>query len=162
MSMETVRRLAADIMNVGQNRVRISPDGAKDALGALTRTDVRSLIEKGLITKVPVIGRASSRKRSTRGRGRVRNARVSEKELWMQKIRSQRKLLFDLLEKGVIPKSEKWVLYGKVKSGIFKNKRGFLLYLSDNKLLPKDFVYEKGAKTPEKSQKPKAKKGEKK
>lgn len=167
MSMETVRRLAANILNVGENRIRISPESTKDALGALTRTDVRSLIEKGVITKVAVIGRASSRKRTTRGHGRIRHSRVSDKVLWMQKIRSQRKLLFDLLEKGLVPKDQKWVLYGKVKSGIFKNKRGFILYLTDNKLLPKDFVYEKGTKVDKsqkttKVEKPKVKKGEKK
>ena len=145
MTILTVRRLAADIMNVGQSRVKISPDGLKEAEGALTRADVRGLIEKGVITKAKAKGRDSTARKKRKGAGRKKGSLGDSKKLWMQKVRSQRKLLAMLIETGVLDKKNKRSLYGKVKSGIFRNKKAMLLYLKDNKYIAKD--YEPGAKT---------------
>ncbi|MBI5223112.1 50S ribosomal protein L19e [Candidatus Micrarchaeota archaeon] len=139
MTLATVRRLAADLLCVGENKIKISPDGMKEAEGALTRSDVRSLIEKGIVKKLPNQGRASARKRDKRSAGRTRGARVGSKTLWMEKVRAQRKLLFELLDSGVLKKTEKWSIYRKVKSGLFRNKKAMVLYLKDNGLVPKDF-----------------------
>lgn len=148
MTILTVRRLAADIMNVGQGRVKISPDGLKEAEGALTRADVRGLIEKGVITKAKIKGRDSTARKKRKGPGRKKGSLGDSKKLWMQKVRSQRKLLAMLIETGVLDKKNKRSLYGKVKSGIFRNKKAMLLYLKDNKYISKD--YELGAKVDKK------------
>ena len=148
MTILTVRRLAADIMNVGETRVRISPDGLKEAEGALTRADVRGLIEKGVITKARVKGRDSTARKKRKGPGRKKGSLGDAKKLWMQKVRAQRKLLAMLIESGVLDKKNKRSLYGKVKSGIFRNKKAMLLYLKDNKYIDKD--YEPGAKVDKK------------
>jgi large subunit ribosomal protein L19e len=144
MTILTVRRLAADIMNVGQSRVKISPGGLKEAEGALTRADVRGLIEKGVITKAKVKGRDSTARKKRKGAGRKKGSLGDSKKLWMQKVRSQRKLLAMLVETAVLDKKNKRSLYGKVKSGIFRNKKAMLLYLKDNKYIADG--YEPGAK----------------
>jgi large subunit ribosomal protein L19e len=145
MTIATVRRLAADIFNVGQNKVRISPDGLKEAEGALTRSDVKGLIDKGIISKARPAGRASTKRLGRTGHGRRRGTPVSSKELWMAKVRSQRKMLRALLESGTLGKEAKRALYFKVKSGIFRNKRAMLLYLKENKLVPADYEVPKKA-----------------
>ena len=139
MTIATVRRLAADIFDVGQNKVRISPDGIKEAEGALTRADVKTLIDKGIVTKAKPQGRASTRKTGRRGRGRRRGTPVDPKEVWMDKVRSQRRMLNMLVSSGAVKKDAKRALYFKVKSGIFRNKRAMLLYLKDNKLVAADY-----------------------
>lgn len=150
MTIATVRRLAADILSVGQNKVKISPDGIKDAEGALTRSDVKSLIEKGIVTKLRPQGRASTSKGGRRGHGRRRGTPVDSKDVWMSKVRSQRKMLRTLVESGAVKKDAKRMLYFKVKSGIFRNKRAMLLYLKDNKLVAADYEMPKPAyKKPE-------------
>ncbi len=154
MTIATVRRLAADILSVGENKIKISPDGLKDAEGALTRSDVKSLIEKGVVTKAKPQGRASTGKGGRRGHGRRRGTPVDSKNVWMDKVRSQRKMLRRLVESGAVKKDAKRMLYFKVKSGIFRNKRAMLLYLKDNKLVAADYEMPKPAyKKPE----PKAK-----
>ncbi len=154
MTIATVRRLAADILSVGENKVKISPEGLKDAEGALTRSDVKSLIEKGIVTKLRPQGRASTGKGGRRGHGRRRGTPVDSKDVWMDKVRSQRKMLRMLVESGAVKKDAKRMLYFKVKSGIFRNKRAMLLYLKDNKLVAADYEMPKPAyKKPE----PKAK-----
>jgi large subunit ribosomal protein L19e len=144
MTILTVRRLAADIMNVGKSRVKISPDGLKEAEGALTRADVRGLIDKGVITKDKIKGRDSTARKKRKGAGRKKGSLGDAKKLWMQKVRAQRKLLAMLVETGVLEKKNKRSLYGKVKSGIFRNKKAMVLYLKDNKYISNDF--ELGAK----------------
>lgn len=162
MTIATVRRLAADIFNVGRNKVRISPDGLKEAEGALTRSDVRGLIEKGIITKAKKQGRASTGRTGRTGHGRRKGTPVDAKAVWMQKIRAQRRFLNLILDSGVLKKEAKRGLYGKIKSGIFRNKRAMLLYLKDAELVPRDYEMPKHEfrKSEPKPVKQRAEKGE--
>jgi large subunit ribosomal protein L19e len=161
MTILTVRRLAADIMNVGERRVRISPDGLKEAEGALTRSDVQGLIDKGIISKAKVKGRDSMARKKRRGHGSKKGSLGNAKKMWMQKVRSQRKLLNILVKDGALPKEEKRAIYYKVKSGIFRNKKAMLLYLKDNGLIPEDYEAKKPErKKPEKKPAKKAVKKE--
>jgi len=155
--IDTVRRLAADIMHVGQNKIRISPEGFNEAKGALTRSDVKGLIERGIIKKLPPQGRASTGRAGRIGRGHRKGTPVSHKEAWMEKVRAQRRFLFMLVSSGVLKEGSKRMVYQKVKSGIFRNKRAMLVYLQENKLVPADYEVVK-AEYVKKEQKQKAKK----
>jgi large subunit ribosomal protein L19e len=139
MTIATVRRLAADIFNVGENKVRISPDSLKEAEGALTRVDVKGLIDKGIIIKLKPQGRASTRKKVRRSVGKRRGIMLAPKKAWMMKVRAQRRLLRAILADGALKQDAKRSVYGKVKSGIFRNKRAMLIYLKDNGLVAKDY-----------------------
>ncbi|MBU0591405.1 50S ribosomal protein L19e [Candidatus Micrarchaeota archaeon] len=139
MAISTVRRLAADILNVGESRIKISPDGVKEAEGALTRVDVRGLIDKGIIKKGKISGRASTRKVRRRGPGSRKGSKSVSKDMWMQKVRSQRKFLKLLISSNGLDKSSKRQVYAKVKSGIFRNKRAMLFYLKDNKFVASEY-----------------------
>ncbi len=138
MTIATVRRLAADIMDVGENKVKISPDGLKEAEGALTRSDVRGLISKGIIKKLPPQGRASTKRVGRTGHGRRRGTPISHKDAWMQKIRSQRNVYHMLVESGALKQESKRVVYSKIKSGMLRSKRALLIYLKEANLVPKD------------------------
>ncbi len=138
MTIATVRRLAADIMDVGENKVKISMDGLKEAEGALTRSDVRGLIDKGIIKKLPPQGRASTKRVGRTGHGRRRGTPISHKEVWMQKIRSQRNVYHMLVESGVLKQESKRAVYSKIKSGMLRSKRALLIYLKEANLVPKD------------------------
>ncbi len=139
MAIATIRRLAADILHVGENKIRISPDSLKEAEGALTRVDVKGLIDKGVITKLKPQGRASTRKKERRSTGKRRGIMLEPKEAWMMKVRAQRRLLRTLTADGALKKGTKRSVYGKVKSGIFRNKRAMLIYLKDNGLVARDY-----------------------
>jgi len=139
MAISTVRRLAADIFGVGERKIRFAPDSIKEIEGAMTRADVRGLIEKGLVIKLPVKGRASSRRTVRRGPGHRRGPLFNSKEVWMQKVRSQRAFLKMLIASGALKKETKRDLYGKIKSGILRNKKAFLLYLKENKMIAESY-----------------------
>lgn len=143
MTMLTVRRLAADLLNCGRNRIRINPNSIKEVEGALTRIDVKGLIDKGIITKIKILGRASKKKTKRRGKGSKKGILQNKKEVWMTKVRSQRKLLRELVSSGAVKQNDKQSIYGKIKSGILRNKKAMVQYLKENNLVSKDYELKK-------------------
>lgn len=143
MTMDTIRRLAADILGVGRKRIWISPEGLEDTRKLATRADVRGLIDKGVVKKLPVSGRKKKEKakRSFKG-SRKGNIAKNGKTLWMEKVRSQRKLLVKLVSESVLKKEDKREIYYKIKSGLFRSKKALVAYLKENKFISLDYQFE--------------------
>lgn len=135
MSVHTVKRLAADIMRIGMNRVRIKPEGMAKIKEALTRDDVNALIKDGVIYKVPPKGNASLNKRTKKKRAGKRKgtkySRKSRKKAWMERIRSLRAYLAKLIQDGKLDKSRKMEIYAKIKGGHFRGKRPLYMHLKE-------------------------------
>jgi large subunit ribosomal protein L19e len=136
MALTTVKRLAADIMKIGVNKVRIAPESIGRANEAITRNDVRDLIKDGVVYRAEIEGRRSnSEKRGRKGHGKRKgrkNARTNAKDAWMARVRSQRAYLKQLVSEGKLPKEYKRETYMRVKSGIFKSKKAMYAYLKEN------------------------------
>ena len=144
--LKSQRRLAAQILKIGQNRVWIDPERIEDAEGAITRDEVRKLVHEGTIRSKPEKG-------ISRGRGRILHlkkkkgrrsgagsrtgsprARISKKEAWMSKIRALRKKLRLLKAKKVIPEGEYGKLYRMAGSGRFESVADLERYLKAHEL----------------------------
>ncbi|QHS16245.1 50S ribosomal protein L19e [Halopenitus persicus] len=126
------KRLAADELDVGKGRVWFDPEAQEEIADAITREDVRDLIDQGTI-------RATDAKSNSRGRARERDekrsyghrtgagsrkgksgARKSDKDDWMARIRAQRARLKELRdEEEVLDPSEYRTLYNKASGGDF-------------------------------------------
>jgi len=141
VAINTVRRLAADIMHIGENRVRIKPESIKEAEAAMTRADVRKMIEKKLISKAEIKGRRKKERRhGKRGPGKRKGKHGKDaKNEWMAKIRSQRRFLKMLIESGALPKEHKRKVYLKIKAGFFKSKGTMLTHLKESNYVKKDY-----------------------
>ncbi|RME79084.1 MAG: 50S ribosomal protein L19e [Methanobacteriota archaeon] len=135
MTMRTIRRLAASILKVGRNKIRILDE--KKVSGAATREDVKQLITEKAITKA--VAKGKKKKESRRqGPGRRKgtpNARKNEKEKWMERVRSLRKYLRQLVAEGKVPKEMSRSLYMKIKGNQFRGKKAFYNYLKDAKII---------------------------
>jgi large subunit ribosomal protein L19e len=142
MSATTVKRLAADILGVGVNRVRLDKDNLGKVEEALTRADVRGLIDEGVVYAIPKKAghRTQEKPRQRRGRRKGnKKARTGGKSAWMVRIRSQRAYLETLLGSGELPKAHKRTIYLKIKGGAFKGKAAMRAYLAENRMLkPKE------------------------
>jgi len=146
MNLATKRRIAADLMGAGPKRVWFDEEHLEEIQSALTREDVRKLISKGIIRakqKTSVSrGRARKvlkqrRKGKRQGAGNRKGkatARLSRKEEWVIKIRSQREFIKELFDRKSISNETYTLLRRKAKSGLFRNKRHVKLYLEENKL----------------------------
>jgi len=147
MAVYTTRRLAADILGVGERRIRFDPEKIADVKNAMTRVDVEDLIKNKVITVLPKKGRKKKEKKRKRGEGsRKGKAKGSQKKSWMTRVRSQRELLRVLVEKKVLKKEDKRYVYMKIKGGSFRSKKAMVTYLKENELVPEDFELKKGGK----------------
>ena len=83
-SLKSQRRIAAQILKVGQNRVWINPERTEDAETAITRDEIRKLIHEGVIEARPEKG-------VSRGRARVlhkkRKKGLSNEETTISRIK---------------------------------------------------------------------------
>ncbi len=133
--VKSQRRMAAEIMDVGQNRVWIDPDQIDRVEEAITRQDIRNLIEGGAIQKKDEKGTSRGRARENRrqkSRGRrkgqgsrkgKKTARKSGKKEWMEKIRAIRARLKEMKEEDEITNKEYRKLYDMAKGGFFRDTK---------------------------------------
>ena len=144
MDLRLVRRLAAEVLGVGESRIWIDPSRIDDAAAAISRDDVRRLIKEGVISvrpeSTPSRGRArlralKKRQGRRRGPGSRKGPRYDEKRLWILRVRAQRKLLKELKEKGLIDAKTFREVYRLVKGGMFRSRAHLKLYLREHNLI---------------------------
>ena len=138
------RRMAAEVLKVGVNKVWIDPTKLNEVKAALTKEDIRELINQGVIKVRPFEGvsRARAREREEKERKRgpgskkgKKTALYSRKKSWMDRIRAIRFYLRLMKSEGVIDKSLYRDLYKKASGGMFNSKRAVYLYLEMNRIL---------------------------
>jgi large subunit ribosomal protein L19e len=127
------KRIAAQVMKVGKGRVWIDPEATEDVMGAITREDIRGLIEDGIIKKKNKIGvsrgrarelaikKALGRRKGHGSRKGAKGARGGKKRRWITKIRALRRRLKELRDDGSVNKTIYHKLYMKAKGGEIRN-----------------------------------------
>ncbi len=145
-NLTSQRRLASQILKVGQNRVWIDPNRTDDVEGAITREEVRKLIHEKIIKSMPEKSVSRSRaktiqekKRQGRRKGMGSftgsgHAAVSKKDVWMVKIRSLRKKIRELKTTRVITEKTYSQTYRMAGSGRFESIADLERYLKGHDL----------------------------
>jgi len=138
------RRMAADLLDVGKDRVWLDPEAQAEIAEAITREDLRELIDEGTV-------RAKEAKGNSRGRARERaekrayghrtgagsrkgkaGARSNRKRAWISRIRAQRERLRELRDDGPLSASEYRTLYNKASGGEFDSVDRLEAYIRNN------------------------------
>ena len=144
MNLTNQRRLAADLLEVGVNRVWINPEHMDDVEGAITREEVRKLIHEKIIVSLPEKGVSRSRAKTIRGKKKLGRrsgpgsvtsagyAKVTKKDAWMLKIRSLRRKLRELKASRVITESTYTQYYRMAGSGRFDSIGELERHLKEN------------------------------
>ncbi|MHA1712037.1 MAG: 50S ribosomal protein L19e [Candidatus Freyarchaeota archaeon] len=153
MSLKSQRRLAAEILKVGENRVWMDPNRMEDIEAAITREEIRKLIHEGAIRPRPEKGVSRARARILREKkkkGRRRgpgsrsgtiHARFSKKHAWMKKIRALRKKLREWKARRMITRSTYRKLYNMAGSGAFDSIASLRRYVEVHELMRKRVRY---------------------
>lgn len=146
MNVRVQRRIAAEILRVGVNRVWIDPNRVEEVKAALTREDVRRLVKEGVIGKRPERGtsrvRVRMRRRKRRGPGSrkgAQKARLNPENLWPAKIRVLRRFLRYLRDRRIITRHVYRELYLKAKGGAFSDLASLKRYIKVNNLARRRF-----------------------
>lgn len=144
--MKTQRRLAADILNTSKKNVKFDPEQLDEVQNAITRADIKNLIDRGIITEKHHDNQSRGKarhikKQKSKGRRRnagsikgSQNARRNKKRAWINKIRSQRSFIKQLKTNEAITNKAYRELYRKAKGGYFRSKRHIKLYCEQNNL----------------------------
>ena len=147
MSLKAQKRMAAEILKCGENRVYFDPYLIEDIQMAITREDVRNLIKEGVISKKYEKGISKHRKlirhdRKKKGRARglgkrkgKKYARSPKKKIWMAKIRPQRRELKKLRNRKMITPATYRVLYKNAKGGMFNSVAQMNRYIREKELI---------------------------
>jgi large subunit ribosomal protein L19e len=137
------KRLAADVLDVGKNRVWFDPDAQGEIADAITRDEIRDLVSQGTIQSKDARsnskGRARERQKKRayghqKGAGKRRGkagARQNEKDQWKNQVRAQRRRLRELREEGEIDSTQYRELYNKSRGGEFQSVRYMMSYLEN-------------------------------
>lgn len=149
MKLGSQRRLAAQLLKCGEHRVWFDPARLSEVKEAITKKDIRRLINDLAVQKRPEQGVSRGRARHHEGQKRKgrrqgaaaregsKFARVSAKRRWMDKIRTQRSFLKELKAKKIVDTTTFHSLYEKAKGGFFRSRRHIKLYLDEHKKLTK-------------------------
>ena len=144
MKASLARRLAAEVLGVGESRIWIDPENLDRVATVISRDEVRRLIKEGVIKvrppSTPSRGRVRIRHRQKkkgrrRGPGSRKGSRVNEKDLWVARIRALRKYLKYLRKRKLIDRRTYRKLYLMAKGGSFKSMRHLRTYLIEHNLL---------------------------
>jgi len=138
------KRLASEVLDVGKNRVWFDPDRQEDLADAITREDVREMIDEGAIQAKDAQGNSRGRARERKakqayghqqGAGSRKGkagARQDPKEDWSSRIRAQRETLRELRDEGDLSSSQYRELYDKAGGGEFDSVADLQRYIDNN------------------------------
>ncbi len=149
MMLHSQKRIAASVLKCSPKRVWINPTSLEAVKEAITKADIRKLINNDVIIEVNKTGVSKGRSRfahAQKKKGRRRGygsrkgkatARSNQKEIWMNTIRAQRRLIQTLKEKSLITQVAYKDLYYKAKGGFFRSIRHLKLYITEHTLVKK-------------------------
>ena len=155
MNVRNQKILASKILKKGRNRIVLDQSKLSDIKEAITKQDIRSLIEKKVITAKHIQGQSRSRARkhiAQKRKGKRKNsgsrkgskfAHLSRKTLWMNKVRTQRKFIKGLKGKKLLSSKDFRDVYQKIKSNRFRTIRLIKVHIEENNLIKKNDVHKK-------------------
>ncbi len=128
MNLSMKKRMAADLLGVGESRIKFDPEASEEIFDAITREAIRGLVSSGAIVIAPKTGVSRGRARlravkiRKRGRGSgskegAKGARRGKKTLWVTKVRSLRGRIKVLRDRGEINAETFDSLYRQIKGG---------------------------------------------
>ena len=147
MNLKPQKRMAAEILKCGENRVYFDPYLIEDISLAITREDIRNLIKQGIIQKKYKTGISKHRKnvrheKKKKGRRRglgkrkgKKYARTPKKRAWIKRIRPQRRELKKLRDRKLITAANYRKLYKNAKGGLFTSVSQLNRYIKEKELI---------------------------
>lgn len=141
MKQSKQKSLIARALKVGKKRIRLNPEKSEQLKEAITRADLRSVVGTAIkVEKKKGVSKSRTRQRKEqqkkgrrKGPGSKKGAkysRIKKKELWMNRVRAQRKLLSELKIREKVTKEAYRKLYRMITGGFFRSRAHLKLYIT--------------------------------
>jgi len=138
VSLKSQKRLAASLLGSGKSRIWIDPEETIRVESAITRQEVKSLIDSGRIRLLQKKGVSRGRHRMKSGRrkkaGSRKGGQKPGKDAWVLKIRAIRRHLRFLRDKRQLAPASYKLLLGMSKGGAFRSRSHIDEYVKAHKL----------------------------
>ncbi|MEA3559168.1 MAG: 50S ribosomal protein L19e [Candidatus Thermoplasmatota archaeon] len=133
MDLKNQRRMAAELLKCGRNRVYLNPNNIEDIAEAVTRSDINHLIKEGIVTakqkkgisngrkKARLIQKAGNKRKGHGSRKGSKYARFPKKRRWIKTIRPIRRVLREYRGGGYITPETYRSYYRHASGGIFRS-----------------------------------------
>lgn len=132
MNLLKKRELAAKSLGVGKNRIWFSPEALSEIKEAITKQDIKTLHEEGIISIKPVKGRRTIVKRKIRrGPGKIKIKVKNRKQEYVKITRKLRRYLKMLKSRNEVDRNLYLDLRKKIKMRYFKNTAYFKEYIKN-------------------------------
>ncbi|MEM2389418.1 MAG: 50S ribosomal protein L19e [Ignisphaera sp.] len=150
MDLSYQRKIAAKMLGVGESRIKFDSSQIDRISSAVTREEIRKLINDGVIYAEYAKGNSrgrwrefhNSRKKGRhRGQGRRKGAKEARRDLermWVYRVRKLRLYLKWLRDHNTIDSRTYRLLYRKVKGGVFDSLTSLKRYMKDHGILSQD------------------------
>ncbi|RDI72444.1 50S ribosomal protein L19e [Halopelagius longus] len=142
--LKAQRRMAADVLDVGKSRIWFDPEEQAEIAEAITREDIRELVDQGTIRVEDAKGNSKGRARERaekrayghrKGPGSRKGksgGRKNRKDEWVSRIRAQRRRLKELRDDGPLTPTQYRTLYNKASGGEFDSVDRLEAYIRNN------------------------------
>jgi large subunit ribosomal protein L19e len=130
LNLKSQRRLAAEILKIGESRVWIDPERIDYVEAAITREEIRSRARARVFAEK----RKKGLRRGPGGKSGSARSKISKKQAWMNQIRPLRKRLRVLKDTRSITESVYRKLYDMSESGVFESNADLERYIRTHDL----------------------------
>jgi large subunit ribosomal protein L19e len=142
LNLRSKRRLAADVLGVGEDRIRFDPEAEDFIQDAITRSTIRGLVGLGAIKVAPEKGvsrgrfRAKHRRAKPRHQGSFRGtktSRAAKKTAWVNKVRALRWRLTVARDRNEVTRENYTKLYRQIKGGQVRDVKRLLEMIKESR-----------------------------
>lgn len=128
------KELAASALKVGKERIKFAQSRLEEIKDAITKQDIRDLVEAGAIVVKPIKGRKTNIKRKNkRGTGKVRKKVKKRKQEYVTITRKLRKHVKHLKKEGKLNREEVKDLRKDIRNRAFKSKANLKTHIEEMK-----------------------------
>lgn len=136
MNLSKKKHLAAKTLKVGKRRIIFHQESIAEIKEAITKQDIKTLFQEGIIGIKPVKGRRKLIKRTRRkGPGKIKRKINHRKQIYVKLVRKLRKYIKELKIKNEITLELYKELRKKVKMKAFRSRAHLREYLENLKKL---------------------------
>ena len=134
MNLRNKKELAAKALGVGKNRVRFNPGGLDEIKEAITKEDIKSLYNDGIIMIKPVKGRKKIIKRKIRrGPGKIKKKIKYRKQDYVKITRKLRRYIKKMKRENEVSREFYLELRKKIKMKSFRSTANLREYIESMK-----------------------------
>lgn len=130
MNLRNKKELAAKALGVGKNRIKFNSEGLNEIKEAITKEDIKSLHNDGIIMIKPIKGRKKIiRRKIRRGPGKIKKKIKYRKQDYVRITRKLRKHVKKMKRENTISKEFYLELRKKIKMRSFKSTANLREYI---------------------------------